>query len=202
MSDHWRVHVASLDGRFQGIESAARNVYSQFGEDGLIAAIFEKIGIKNRWCFEVGAYDGIWLSNTKTLRDEGWSALLVESNVDHFQRLSLFANDAVKCVNEHVDCSSLDRLLKDAGAPTNLDLGVIDIDGQDYWVWDGMRNYAPRVMMVEFCYRNILDIPPLGDVGTRQATLQPLIELGRSKGYSAVTKSYVNCLFVKDSELV
>ena len=50
------------------------NVHSQFGEDGLLAVLFERIGTENRWCFECGASDGLIYSNTKVLRDDGWSA--------------------------------------------------------------------------------------------------------------------------------
>jgi hypothetical protein len=36
----------------------ARNVTSQYGEDGIIARIFELIGARSKWCVEFGASDG------------------------------------------------------------------------------------------------------------------------------------------------
>lgn len=201
MSENWRVDVACLDDRFSGIEERARNVYSQFGEDGLIEAVFERIGARNKWCFEVGAHDGTWLANTRRLREQGWSCLLVESVKQHFDKLALLASDRVKCVNEHVGPGSLDRLLADCGAPTDMDFGCIDIDGQDYWVWDGMRNHAPRMMLVEYCTAPGHDIPPLGDTSLRQATFNPLVKLGESKGYKAIFRTQVNVLFIKETEL-
>lgn len=205
MDESWRVHVACLDDRFAGIKLRALNVYSQFGEDGLIEAVFERIGIRNRWCFEVGAADGDYLSNTKVLRKNDWYCLLVESNESHFKRLSLLRSESVFCVHEHVDGSSLDRLLADCGAPTNMDFGCVDIDGQDYWVWDGMRRCEPRVMLVEFSNRKIQDdmryIPPLGNQTSKQASFRSIRDLGESKGYIAVAKTYVNVLFVKESDL-
>lgn len=201
MDESWRVHVACLDDRFRGIESRARNVYSQFGEDGLLEVVFDRIGERNTWCFEVGAWDGDYLANTRRFREQGWHCLLVESNKQHFDKLALLASDRVHCVNEHIDPQSLDRLLTDCGAPNDLDFGCIDIDGQDYWVWDGLRLHEPRVMLVEFCTNEREDIPPLGDRTERQATLTPILKLGESKGYVAVAKTYVNVVFVKDSEL-
>jgi hypothetical protein len=201
MDECWRVHVACLDTRFEGIEARARNVYSQFGEDGLIEAVFEKIGLKNKWAFEVGAHDGSYLSNTRRFREQGWHCLLVESGAQQFNKLALLASDRVHCVNEHINPTSLDRLLSDCGAPNDMDFGCIDIDGQDYWVWDGMRVHEPRVMLVEFCLREEHDIPPLGDTSMRQATFEPLRRLGVSKGYTPVARTYVNTIFVKDTEL-
>ena len=54
------------------------NVYTQFGEDGLIESVFGRIGVRNHWCFEVGASDGFFYSNTLRLREHGWSSVLVD----------------------------------------------------------------------------------------------------------------------------
>ena len=201
MKNEWRIHVACLDARFAGIEMQARNMYSQFGEDGLVQFAFERIGLRNRWCFEVGAADGEYLSNTRSFREQGWHCLLVESNKEQFRKLALLQSGTVFCINECIDGNSLDGLLADCGAPSDMDFGCIDIDGQDYWAWEGMKNYSPRVILVEFCPNDGHGIPRLGDTTGQQASLGPIVELGKEKGYTAVAKTYVNALFVKDTEL-
>ncbi|MGP1283786.1 MAG: hypothetical protein ACTS1X_12490 [Parasphingopyxis sp.] len=40
------------------IRGLRRNIYSQGGEDQIIAELFEIMGIENRWCVEFGAWDG------------------------------------------------------------------------------------------------------------------------------------------------
>lgn len=189
--------VDILDERASFLSGRQRNVFSQFGEDGLIEAALARFGITNKWCFEVGAHNGEWYSNTKVLRDQGWSALLIECEENAFGQLVRFSNDRVFCVREKIGIDSLDRLLSDAAAPADVDFGVIDIDGQDYWVWDGLRRFAPRLMLVEFSRASEEDIPPLGDTGIRQATLNPILKLGESKGYVALCKTFVNVLFAK-----
>ena len=65
------------------IRSFASNVTSQYGEDGMIAKIFEFIGVKNRWCVEFGAWDGKYLSNTWDLiNNKGWSRFLLKATAD------------------------------------------------------------------------------------------------------------------------
>jgi len=65
----------------------ARNVTSQYGEDGIIARIFELIGTRNKWCVEFGASDGQYLSNTWDLiNNHGWSAVLAEGNEERGSR--------------------------------------------------------------------------------------------------------------------
>lgn len=56
----------------------AGNLTSQTGEDGIIAGILERIGTRNRWCFEVGAADGQRLSNTWALFRDGWQCVFCE----------------------------------------------------------------------------------------------------------------------------
>ena len=77
------------------LAGAAGNETSQFGEDGLIAACLKKFGEQYRTCFEVGAADGIYCSNTWRLREAGWSAVLIENNKVTFERLKVFHNDKV-----------------------------------------------------------------------------------------------------------
>ncbi len=174
------------------------NASSQFGEDGLVEACLEKFGAANRWCFEVGAHDGLFLSNTHRLRCFGWNAVLIESDPELFERLCSQQSDTVQCVHETINGQSLDRILAESEAPEDIDLGVIDIDGQDYWAWLGMKRFRPRLMLVEFDYgsdEKPATIPQVGGVG--QASYKAIEQLGLSKGYTPLAKTTVNLLFVK-----
>ena len=70
------------------LRGRASNTYTQFGEDGLIAACLEKIGETNRHCFEIGAADGRFFSNTLRLREDGWRAVLIEAGREQFNKLN------------------------------------------------------------------------------------------------------------------
>ena len=183
------------------LEGKGRNVTSQFGEDCLIAAALSRIGITNQWCFEVGAHDGLYFSNTKWMRDDGWNAVLIESVRDHYVKLEALRTDKVHCIHATVGQGDLDRILRMCGAPESMDFGCIDIDGQDYWVWKGMERYRPRLMLVEFCRGDGRFIPPLGDSSIDQATLEPILELGKEKGYRMLAKTHCNVLFGREDVL-
>lgn len=195
-------HVKVLSGA-QWLEGRQRNDTSQFGEDGLIEAVFDRIGTTNQWCFEVGAADGLFFSNTKRLRDAGWSAVLIEADPLKANECRKFENQRVQVVQQKIGANSLDHILDGCAAPIRLDLGVIDIDGQDYWAWNGLKSYRPRVMLVEFMYlnENFQDaefIPPLNGEG--QAGLDAIMKLGIEKGYTPVARTYCNLLFVDSRE--
>ena len=186
-----------LDDRASWLSGCADNVTSQFGEDGLIAAALGRFGVVNRWCFEVGAWDGIKFANTKTLRDRGWDAVLIEANDGYYAELAKLAGEHIRCVYEKIGPQSLDRILADAGAPVDLDFGCIDIDGQDYWCWDGMKLFRPRLMLVEYERSKEQHIPDF-KAENGQATLEPIVKLGRHKGYDALAATYCNVLFARE----
>ena len=183
------------------LDGKQRNDTSQFGEDGLIEAVLERIGETNRWCFEVGAADGLFFSNTKRLRDAGWCAVLIEGDATKANDCRKFENQRVQVIQQKIGQDSLDRILDGCAAPMRPDLGVIDIDGQDYWAWSGLKTYRPRVMLVEFMYLNdnFSDpafIPPLN--GDGQAGLDAIIGLGAEKSYVALAHTFCNVLFVDE----
>lgn len=179
------------------LADCGRNVWSQYGEDGLIQRLFELIGVRNRWCFEVGAADGVFYSNTLSLREAGWNAVLIESGDEAYQKLSRYESRRVHTVHE---CATdLDSILSRFDTPTDLDLGVIDIDGQDYWLWHDMTVYQPRVLMVEFHWADgDTFIPAKGAETPNQAGWQALNSLALVKGYQLAAKTHVNLIFVRD----
>lgn len=183
------------------VQPDAVNVNSQFGEDGLLRETFSRIGFANRYAFEVGAADGRWLSNTRRLiDDEGFVAVLIEADAERYARLESTRTESEICVHREIGPDDLDDILDDVGVPVDLDLGSIDVDGQDYWVWHGLRRYRPRVMVVEYRPRGDDDfIPPKGgDKRSGQAPLSPIVELGRSKGYIALGRTHCNVLFLRE----
>lgn len=174
------------------------NFTSQFGEDGLIQACLEKFWCENQWCFEVGAANGTHLSNTAQLRDKGWSCVLIEADEKLYGKLQQLRSDSVFTFHEKIVPQSLDRILKECKAPASPDLGVIDIDGQDYWIWKGLKNFQPRLMLVEFDYKSEEKpdwIPEKDAKG--QATYKAILRLGAEKGYMALTKTNCNILFCR-----
>lgn len=72
------------------------NSYSQNGEDDFIWKYFQK---KNQGLIiEVGAFDGIHLSNSYALEKIGWTSICIEPNPDYFPLLTKNRPDAL-CIN-------------------------------------------------------------------------------------------------------
>lgn len=188
--------VEILSPRAGFLAGCGANFTSQFGEDGLIAACLDHFGTVNRWCFEVGAHDGRFFSNTMRLRDEGWNAVLIEAEAENYEKLRELRTERVRTIPKRIGPRSLDEILKEQGAPKNIDLGVIDIDGQDYWIWDGLREFRPRLMLIEFDYGSEGKgdwIPEQNGKG--QASYRAILSLGDSLRYEALAATRCNLLF-------
>lgn len=172
----------------------AADTWSQFGEDGIVDRIFQLVGEESRFCVEFGAADGVSCSNTKRLRDQGWTALLIEAVPEIFESLLTEASDKVECVNAWVTPENLDALIGDR----DVDFMSVDIDGDDYAVFAALQS-RPRVLCIEYN----ASIPP--HVSLRQArfggrlgtSARALVELANSKDYELVEVTKGNLLFVQ-----
>lgn len=185
---------------FGWLDGHACNSYSQFGEDGVLAAIFSVIGATNRWALECGAADGLFFSNARRLIEQGWHAVLVEADREEFARLeenSRPFGDRVRCVHERAgDQRSLDDILAACDAPADIDLAVIDVDGQDFYLLNALHRYRPRVVVIEFDPEADQAFQPtLGGAG--QAGAFAIQRLAFGKLYAPVWRSYCNLILVK-----
>jgi hypothetical protein len=184
------------------------NVTSQCGEDGVIRRALELIGERDRWCVEFGAWDGQTASNTYALIDrEGYRAVLIEYDSKRFEALRRKhggGHSAVIVLNRLVSFEGpdrLDRILADTPVPRNFDLLSIDIDGNDYHVWDALQEYRPKLVVIEFnpTIPNEVDFVQARDMSVAQgSSLTAIARLANAKGYRLVHATAVNGVFVDE----
>jgi hypothetical protein len=184
----------------------AANVTSQNGEDGIIAKILDVIGQPVGWCVEFGAWDGSHLSNTyELITRRGFSAVLIEGSERRFRELArrFEGNPKVLPISAFVGFSAvdgLDRVLVRTPIPEEFDVLSIDIDGNDYHVWEATTRYRPRVVVIEYnpTIPTPVDFVQPADMNVNQgSSLLALTRLGREKGYELVAATLHNALFVR-----
>ena len=181
------------------------DLFSQIGEDGIIAKIFEIIGPRSNVCIEFGAWDGFFLSNTAALWTIGWKGILIEADQARFRQL--VANTQPYnciCLNAYVGIGeedSLEALLQKYDLTGPVDLLSIDVDGNDYYIFASLTHLRPRVIVVEYnpSMPAEIDIYPEYDnsVGCSPAAL---VRVARSKGYQLIAMTEYNAFFVVNEE--
>jgi len=184
----------------------ASDVTSQNGEDGIIAKILEVIGTPRGWCVEFGAWDGRYLSNTHNLiANKGFYAVMIEGSATRFRDLvaAFKDNSKVYPMNAFVgftEADGLDVLLARTPIPEEFDVLSIDIDGNDYHVWNAVTRYRPRVVVIEYnpTIPTAVDFVQPPDLSINQgASITALDRLAKQKGYELVAVTTHNCLFVR-----
>ena len=135
------------------------NSYSQNGEDGIISEIIKRLSLDKKeknWCVEFGAWDGIYLSNTFNLVKQGWEAVYIEGDPKRFKALlkTSYIYRNINPVNAFISKDknskeSLDNILKKTQVPESFDLLSIDIDSFDLEVWESLKEYMPKIVIIE-----------------------------------------------------
>ena len=66
-----------------------KNIFSQFGEDGIIEEIFKRLSdVSDKRCCEFGAWNGKFLSNTCNLiTNHNYEAILIEADKKNLMNL-------------------------------------------------------------------------------------------------------------------
>lgn len=187
-------------------EDFKNDITSQTGEDGILKRIFEIIPGDVRWCCEFGAWDGKKYSNTyQLLAHAGWHGVLIEADPIKFNELpkTFGDNNKIKFFNRFVNFSgkdTLDEILSETEIPLDFDLLSIDIDGNDYHIWDSLVKYSPKVVIIEYnqSMANHIEYVQRADVNVNHgSSILSIAKLARSKGYELVAVTDLNGIFVK-----
>lgn len=143
--------------RYQDPKHLARfehQVFSQNGEDGILAEIFRRIGTADKTFLEVAAGSGLE-NNTVYLLTQGWRGWWVEGGERYLAKIKRrlptpLADGRLQLIPRFVTAENITPLLRAAGVPREIDLFSLDIDRNTYYIWQALPWLRPRVMVVEY----------------------------------------------------
>jgi len=187
-------------------------VYSQNGEDGIIEAIFDRIGTTNRVFVEIGLQDGLECNSTWLLLN-GWNGYWLEGNPKSVAAIQdkfsgPIGSRQLKVQQGFITAENVEAILRENGVPIEFDMLSIDIDGNDYWVWKAIEQFNPRVVVIEYNalfrgnMRWVMKYNPshiYDGTSYFNSSLKSLELLGESKGYCLVGCDFlgINAFFVR-----
>jgi hypothetical protein len=203
---------ARIDAR--ALTNHERRVFSQNGEDGIIDEIFRRIGTTNRFAVEFGIGDGSECCTRRLFLEQGWGGLLIEGSEPWARAAGqAFAGRGVQVVHSFITLDSILGIFAGASVPRELDLLVVDIDGNDYWILGRILSaYRPRAFVVEYNGRWVPPIEWVMPYDARHnwdgtvyfgASLASFAKLAGAHSYSLVgcDRNGVNAFFVRDDLL-
>jgi hypothetical protein len=191
------------------LDSYRRNVTSQSGEDGVIERLLTLLPATPKTCLEVGAGDGITLSNTHSLWSlQGWRALLIEGAPRGVQLIEkrVAGNPNVTVVGAYIRATgedSLDAIVKRESFPSHFGVLSLDIDSNDLEVFENLKAVTADIVIIEFNH----EIPPEivyrdlpGDVFFRHSA-KAVEAVARAKGYRVVACTGPNAILVREAAI-
>lgn len=178
--------------------------YSQNGEDEIINDILQTIGDDRKWCAEFGAWDGIVGSNTyHFISKKNYKSVLIEGDKNKYKDLVKNMKEYnATCICKYISFEGenrLDNIFSKTDIPKDFSFLSIDIDGNDYHIWDSLKNYKPKLVIIEFnsTISNEVEFVQPKDMSLNQGCSPlSLVKLAKEKGYELVATTLNNCFFI------
>lgn len=203
-------------GALNGLRDVEFGAFSQWGEDGIIDWLVHNIPnlAPSFVVFGVGNYKE---SNTRLLLQvHNWRGLIIDGSSEHIaniQNEELYWRHNLQAKCAFIDKDNINQLIEEAGFSGNIGLLSVDIDGNDYWVWQAINVVNPMIVVCEYNAilgdQHQLTVPYKTDFERSKAhhsllyfgaSLPALIQLGKEKGYQFIgtTSNGCNAFFVRE----
>jgi hypothetical protein len=204
---NYRSQFRRGDRPFDDIRDAGFRCHSQFEEDGILLYILAGIGMKTRRVVEIGCGTGAENMSTNLILNHGFEGYLFDGSASNIQAAGTFYRSKKDCLltqpnltQAWITRENVNETLQYAGAEGEVDVFSLDVDGNDWYVWNAIEAVNPRVCVFET--HNIvpgqlaLTIPyqsdfdymaqPENQWDFRSASLGAMIKLSSKKGYRLI----------------
>jgi hypothetical protein len=131
-------------------------VYSQWGEDGILQRLVEMVPVGRKVFVEFGVEDYTEASTRFLLVNGNWAGLVMDGSDANVARIvsdPLYWRHNLKAVRAFVTRENINALLTQNGLEGEIGLLSIDIDGNDYWVWEAIDAVRPAIVVAEYNWR-------------------------------------------------
>jgi hypothetical protein len=188
-------------GNVSSLQEAEFKVFSQFGDDGIIQYLVHRVDISRKAFIEFGVED-YRESNTRfLLQNDNWSGLVMDGSAAHVEAIRqsrYFWKHDLAAQAAFVTRENINSLISPVFSG-EIGLLHIDIDGNDYWVWEALEAVQPDIVIMEYNsllgHERPLTIPYQPDFVRGKAhyshlyagaSIAALTRLAEKKGYSLV----------------
>ncbi|MBV9147168.1 MAG: hypothetical protein JO065_14720 [Acidobacteria bacterium] len=154
-------HVATLPPNVN-LREVGFKVFSQWDEDGIIQYLISKLPIENETFIEFGV-ENYEESNTRfLLLNNHWRGMVMDArgpDVSYIRRDRIYWQYDLRAMQAWITRENINELLRSSGFSEDLGLMSIDIDGNDYWIWESIDSFRPRIMIIE--YNSLFGLEPI-----------------------------------------
>jgi hypothetical protein len=139
----------------RSLQDAEFKVFSQWGEDGIIDWLIECAAIPSHLhtFVEFGVEDYRQANTRFLLENRNWRGLIMDGNPTMAETLKkdpLYWKYDLTAKSAFITRENIDRLLMEAGLSGEIGLLSIDVDGNDYWIWEAINAIQPVICVCEY----------------------------------------------------
>jgi hypothetical protein len=155
-----------MHARHDSIREYEFRVFSQWGEDGIIQFLIRNIAIQRETFVEFGVGNYVESNTRFLLVNNNWTGLVIDSdekNVQYIKEDPIYWKYNLKAICEFVHRENINNILGGNDIGGDIGLLSIDVDGNDYWIWDAIDIVTPAIVVIEYNHRfgpkNAVTIP-------------------------------------------
>lgn len=203
------------------IQDAEFKVFSQFGEDGILQYLIAETGIRRdeQVFVEFGVQNYVESNTRFLLMNNHWKGMIIDGSreyMDFVRSQDIYWRHDLTAVDAWIDRDNINQLIGDAGISGDIGVLSVDIDGNDYWVWERIEVVRPVIVVVEwnsvFGPEHAISVPYDRAFQREKAhhsnlfwgaSIRAFASLGARKGYALMGSNAVgnNLFFVRSDRL-
>lgn len=128
-------------------------VFSQFGDDGIIQWLVQQLPLPNKTFIEFGVENYKEANTRFLLVNNYWSGLVMDGSSENMLKLKsefVYVFYDVQAISSFITKDNINSLIAKTGFKKEIGLLSIDIDGNDYWVWQAISEIEPVIIICEY----------------------------------------------------
>ena len=204
---------------YGSLQEAEFKVFSQFGDDGIIQYLINNVAINVTRFIELGVEKYTECNTRFLLINNNWSGLVIDgspANVNYIKKDDIYWRYDLNAVAAFVTRDNINQIMVKNNFIGEIGLLSIDLDGNDYWIWESITVVQPTMVILEynsaFGRDNAVTIPYDPDFTRLKAhfsglywgaSLKAMCLLSQKKGYSFVgsNSNGNNAYFVRTEKI-
>jgi hypothetical protein len=145
--------AAFRSGGFRSINDFEFKVFSQFGDDGITQFLINRVEPRQQTFVEFGVQNYDEANTRFLLLNNNWKGLILDGdkiNMDYVKKQDYFWRHSLTAVPYFLTRENINTVISSNGFNGDVGLLHVDLDGNDYWIWQSIDCVVPDILILEY----------------------------------------------------
>jgi len=146
-------HVSRSLDHIDTLSDIEFGIYSQWGEDGILEWLIQRLPISSKRFIEFGVEDYREANTRFLLINRNWRGLVIDGspeNMEHVRNEEIYWRHDLAALSAFINRDNISDLIAQSGFSGSVGVLSVDIDGNDYWVWEAIECVRADVVVCEY----------------------------------------------------